>query len=59
MLGWQHARRAEEGARPTDTEGYLPEDGTAEEGGRRRRRRLDVLPTDDAGPLKEHDGVVD
>ena len=32
VLGWQHARRAEDGAGPLATEGYLPEDGAEDEG---------------------------
>ena len=61
VLGWQHARRAEDGASPLDTEGYLAEDGRGaeDEGHGRRHRRLDVLPTDDAGPLMARDGVAD
>ena len=61
VLGWQHARRAEDGAFPLDTEGYLAEDGPGaeDEGHGRRHRRLDVLPTDDVGPLMERDGVAD
>jgi len=56
-LGWRHARRAEVGVPPVETQGSLAEGGpSTDQDTQMRDGRLERLPTDDSGPLMDQDG---